>query len=287
MKVLYFILLISLHSEAKLFTIAHGDHYSTPKIVRTFNDSRMNLTVTFDPSAIYQLDNPDDQADTNKLYGFSDCLNHHMENSARFGWRTTGGMIEVMAFTHKAGKYNSIPITTVVGNRPYEASIELSPDRRRYIYTFNGITVSDNRGCDHRNAQGYHLTPYFGGQSRAPHEIKIRVDANEKTGPVFVEHPFPNPVTNNEFSVKVRSWEDVSIYFMIYDLKGRLMWKSASSNLNSDQMKTLRHRIDKYLAAGIYLLLPVVIKADGTELRGSLSSNTEGEVFKIFINSLR
>ena len=68
------------------YVIEEGDHSSTSKVT-LITATEMTFEAVFDDSAIYETVSESNQADINKLMGFSDCTSHHHSNSARFGWR--------------------------------------------------------------------------------------------------------------------------------------------------------------------------------------------------------
>lgn len=71
----------------KTFLIKKGAHSSKPDPFTFTKKSSVRFSAVFDSSCIYKTVDPSNQADINKLYGFSDCGEHHLTNSARIGWR--------------------------------------------------------------------------------------------------------------------------------------------------------------------------------------------------------
>lgn len=71
------VFLCSLPASATLYQIKAGSHYSTPKAIKLFHGRKMTFSAIFDQSAQYTIGDGSpnsDQADTNKLYRFTDFL---------------------------------------------------------------------------------------------------------------------------------------------------------------------------------------------------------------------
>lgn len=240
--------------------------------------------MVFDASAEYQFtgDATSDQDDVNKLYGFSDCGSAHTENSARFGWRWGATGLEILAFTHNNGKFLFKYMTTISTNQAYKARIELSSDRRRYIYTFDGVTTEMERGCSSGNAKGYHLFPYFGGNQVAPHDIFIKVNSKSELAPAIVHKLYPNPVTDGRFSLDFESYSDGFVYLKMYDVSGRLVWNSPQQKAIADQKMLLKFDLGSRFPSAIYLIRPVFVSPDGAELVIPVSAKLDDSI-KILI----
>ena len=87
----------------EIFTISQGNHSS---ILRNepFTGTGIRVTAIFDESAEYTLDVASDQADINKLVGFSDCHQDHQSESARIGWRWYQDQLQLLAYTYREGQ---------------------------------------------------------------------------------------------------------------------------------------------------------------------------------------
>lgn len=164
--------LTSLACELTTFVIPEGAHYSTQRIA-FFRGSEMRFNAIFDESAIYRTADPTNQADINKLYGFSDCTSHHHQNSARFGWRWYNDSLQIHAYIYEDGTRRSVLMGTVGLHETHEYAIRF--DGPHYIFSLDGHEVTMPRGCDGNGGIKYRLWPYFGGDETAPHEIKIIV----------------------------------------------------------------------------------------------------------------
>lgn len=156
-------------STSTTYLIKKGQHSSTNKYV-PLEVSKLVFTAIFDSSAIYKTGIQSNQADINKLYGISDCGTHHHQNSARFGWRWFDDQLEIHAYSYKDGQRKYEFITSVALNKEYTYTMELKEDA--YLFKINGKTISSERSCSGKSS-GYKLFPYFGGDEKAPHDIKV------------------------------------------------------------------------------------------------------------------
>lgn len=157
----------------EVFTIAEGNHSS---IFRNepFTGSGINAKVIFDESAIYTLDVASDQADINKLIGFSDCQQDHQSESARIGWRWYEDELQLLAYTYVEGQLNF----SLMGSVPFNQEIDLQIliDGNSYQYSGDGLTsVTMDRTDNCETGENYWLWPYFGGDQPAPHEVTIKL----------------------------------------------------------------------------------------------------------------
>lgn len=170
-------LMVTSCDQYKVYTIKKGAHYSfygaKPLPLKM---QKMNFTAMFDDSAIYTNIDPLNQADQNKLYGFTDCSNTIHENSARFTWRWYNDQLEILAYTYVNGERISQFVGVAELNQSYDYSIEI--DGNQYIFTFNDIEVVMDRGCSNLSAIKTRSYPYFGGDETAPHDITIHIAEN-------------------------------------------------------------------------------------------------------------
>lgn len=153
----------------ELFQIDGGDHSSTIAY-RSFSGKKLTFEALFDSTAIYTTADPANQADINKLYGFSDCSSHHHTNSARFGWRWYNSEMQIFAYAYNEGERTSKYLATVPLNEKRVYNILVEDDS--YIFQLNGKEVKINRSCS-GEANGYKLYPYFGGDETAPKDIQV------------------------------------------------------------------------------------------------------------------
>lgn len=157
----------------EIFTIPAGGHSS---IVRNepFTGSGVDIIVMFDESAQYRLEVASDQADINKLTGFSDCAQHHQSESGRIGWRWFNDELQLLAYTYREGNLSFELMGAVALNTEISLSIRIVGDT--YEYSGTGLqSVTMDRTSDCESGENYWLWPYFGGNQPAPHEVTIRL----------------------------------------------------------------------------------------------------------------
>jgi hypothetical protein len=154
-----------------LYRVKKGDHYST-HLLHELRFNHLTYDIIFDPSCVYTI-KPSDQADINKLFGFSDCNNQHHENSARFGWRWYKDSLQVLAYVYNNSVVSSKYLASVelgIANR-----YTLSMDGSYYYFTINNkvnkIPMKRTKSCD--LGVYYLLYPYFGGNNTAPHDVDV------------------------------------------------------------------------------------------------------------------
>lgn len=154
----------------KEYVIDAGKHSSTSKVA-TFSGSTLDFVARFEKSAIYTTDAESNQADINKLYGFSDCTSHHHTHSARVGWRWFDDEVQVLAYTYADGTRDWELLGSVEIERNTRFKIHSVGDT--YEFEFDGTTTVMDRGCDGGGGVKYKLWPYFGGDETAPHDVHI------------------------------------------------------------------------------------------------------------------
>ncbi len=156
------------------YRIAPGAQYCDANAYTLRTTSLLHFRAVFDSSAIYTSADPSNQADINKLFGFSDSLTHHHRNSARFGWNWgPDSRLHIHAYIYTAGVRLSQELGTVPLGIAQDYRIEVRPGS--YLFALNGATTVMPRACLDTVARGYGLLPYFGGDEAAPHEVRIRI----------------------------------------------------------------------------------------------------------------
>lgn len=155
------------------YTIKKGRHTSSNK-VELLQSKTMQFTAVFDDTAIYTSGTEENQHDTNKLLGFSDCNDHHHRNSARFGWRWLDEQLEILAYVYADGER----IIESLGTVPLNEEIEYQLTMGDHYYHFNldvfpPVSIERKNKCE--VGIYYVLAPYFGGDETAPHDITIKV----------------------------------------------------------------------------------------------------------------
>lgn len=157
--------------DYETYIIPGGEHSSRNE-VSLHSGKELRFLAIFDQTAQYSTANPSNQADINKLYGFSDCNSQHQMNSARFGWRWFNSKIEIFAYCYNNGARQFQYITSVEPDQEYEYKIAISGGQ--YVFTVNGTSTTMTRGCTDGGTK-YRLYPYFGGDEAAPHSISIKI----------------------------------------------------------------------------------------------------------------
>lgn len=155
------------------YVIPAGEHYCNQPAYDTINTGTIKFRAIFDSSAIYQTKSENNQADINKLYGMSDCGSMHHTNSARFGWVWNKNKLEIWAYTYTNSKRNYEFVDTVSLNIFHTYEIVFTDSS--YVFKLNDSFTQMPRACQ-KEANGYKLYPYFGGDETAPHEITIIID---------------------------------------------------------------------------------------------------------------
>lgn len=161
-------------SKTKPFTsyvIEKGAHYCSGNYYPPFADTALYFTVVFDSSAIYHFTDPATLYDNNKLYGFADNNSFHQQFSARFGWRWFNNELQLAAYTYNKGVMSIVQLGKVDLGIENKCAIVVKGDH--YNFVLNGITTSVPRASTTKEASGYKLYPYFGGDATAPHKITI------------------------------------------------------------------------------------------------------------------
>lgn len=174
MRFILFSLILFLSCDKKddgytIFKIKKGNHKSSSKL--EFTDKKeFTFKVQFNESAIYDLNDPENQWDVNKLIGISDGA-LHQKNSARFGWRWVDNNLEILAYTHYKGNFYFKKITNVEIGKEYDCILLLNDN---YTFICNDITITMPRDMNIKT-NNYYLWPYFGGNLVAPQDIKIKI----------------------------------------------------------------------------------------------------------------
>ena len=154
------------------FSIAKGAHYCDQSAIKPFAGSILRVNVKFDSSAVYSNQDPANQADINKLIGFTEGVNNHL-NSARFGWGWSNNALRLYAYSYAAGVRSSKEISILRIGEP--VSLSLSVDGNEYVFKADEKLVRLPRSLSTPAVEGYWQYPYFGGDEQAPHPINIYI----------------------------------------------------------------------------------------------------------------
>lgn len=156
------------------YTIMKGQQYCDKSIFVPVKCSQVSFKAKFDSSAIYKTAADSNQADINKLYGFSDNNAAHHEYSARFGWRWSNNALRLFAYDYNNGVMSFKELGAVQIGVENTCSIRISGNE--YVFTLNGVETKMPRASTTTLAEGYKLFPYFGGNESAPHTISIWIE---------------------------------------------------------------------------------------------------------------
>lgn len=160
-------------AEWKTYTIPKGEHFALESTFTEVRADTLEFEVTFDSSAIYQSTLPENQADWNKVFGFSDCQTFHQSNSARLGWRWTPNVgIELAAYTYQNDTREFMEIDTVQVGDTTRVRIIKFPNE--YEFIVNDRPYIATRGCA-SDSVAYELYPYFGGDEAAHDTVRVYV----------------------------------------------------------------------------------------------------------------
>lgn len=168
-------------SKTKEYIIRKGCHYSNffPRILFTTDYAEQGCPVEFTESCAYDID---EASCVNKLFGFCFGFGVH-RNSARVGWtyNKETGMIDLWKYVYKDKelkkvKFHSVGIgethdfklcikreKSAIPSIRWSYLVDFMIDGKLYEYT----TLYTN--CCFVTTLG----PYFGGNTRAPHDIMI------------------------------------------------------------------------------------------------------------------
>lgn len=156
------------------YLIKKGKNYcENNSYLSMLGKNELRFQVVFDSSCIYTNTQPENQADINKLLGFSDCETHHQENSARFGWNWMEGQLYIYAYCYRNKERQYKTLGSVSLNQKQYCRLSVSDNY--YIFELNGKSDTMPRHCTDSLVKGYQLLPYFGGDETAPHDVYIRI----------------------------------------------------------------------------------------------------------------
>jgi hypothetical protein len=176
-----------------IYTTKKNHHYSKPRRLGIwFKRTTFRWRITFDDSSEVNLEDGD-QLDINKIVGigFSSFFElfkkeSHHQNSIRIGWRwnVDANVREIFAYVYSGG-----------GKPSAYHLIDLHRNDKCFIaclyigqFSFKGVEVvilAPKMQVQKRlivampeikNKIRYRLGTYFGGNKRAPHDIKIKVE---------------------------------------------------------------------------------------------------------------
>jgi hypothetical protein len=252
-----------LDAFGKEYLIREGHQFAdgTMNLNRWFMGRKLKFKAAFNESNIYKLPRGE-QADSNKLFGFSDCKSTAVQSSARFGWRWFNNRLEITAVTHRDGDWHLHQIMGVAElNRVYDFEIELSEDKAFYHYKFDhGPAVRVLRDCMDESMFGYLLFPFFGGSEKSPQDMTVSVWDRPHANFVL-EKVGPNPlIAGNPLSLQLRVGESMQVRFEIYTAVGQLAHSTQPIRFEAlDDLQEYSLELPGNLSSGIYFIRPMAI----------------------------
>lgn len=136
----------------------------------------MKYKIKFDKNCWYPREDVE-YTGINKLCGLGFGLNHH-NNSIRIGWQPdfeNENSILLYAYWYdsdKDGTYQKSLIGDILTNKEFSAGIKIFKDHYE-VYVNNTNLLITNQYRDKN--WGFYLRPYFGGKSKSPNNMKIRI----------------------------------------------------------------------------------------------------------------
>lgn len=154
-------------------TIFKGNHFSNQSNIKAFSGNSISVNVRFDSSAIYQTTNIENQEDINKLVGFSEGFNNHL-NSARIGWNWSKNALKLYAYAYINGQRVAQEIAII--NIGDTVRCNISVTSTKYVFVVGDKLIELPRAPGASKVSGYWQYSYFGGDEVAPHNIYIDIE---------------------------------------------------------------------------------------------------------------
>lgn len=164
----------------KKLYILKGFHYSTflPKFFKLNNKLSKTVKATFNKSTIYDIN---EKSCVNKLWGFTNGLFGVHKNSFRFGWTydKSNEEINIYTYTYINGRLHKKWLTTVDFDTEYQYTITLekvNDNVCKVTYNFDNKLIEVVELPTIINKYSLELGFYFGGSTRAPHNMNINFE---------------------------------------------------------------------------------------------------------------
>lgn len=151
-----------------VYTIKEGKHRSGLHFLPHFGSTRMHVQAMLSRHCWFEKRDYNDD-DLNKLAGFS--FGFHHRNSLRIGWVPdfkNENVFKLFAYWYNQGSFRMEFLTVVRGGQVFD--IRLDAKNQHVIVAGVAKTIPFELP---RFRWGYHLYPYFGGDNRAPHDLRI------------------------------------------------------------------------------------------------------------------
>ena len=166
-------------ADSITYIIPANGQTAIPNLVQKHEGiTRMSYYIQFDDGCKYSLPTKDSN-DINKGYGFSYALlGQHHTNSSRVGWNWKSDTLLLYNYSYFTNTRLQKKINSYARNKPiYVEQWYAGKDTAWIACVQNGKgTAKFVTGVGPINrSSGYLLYPYFGGTSRAPHEMRVTV----------------------------------------------------------------------------------------------------------------
>lgn len=158
------------------YTIKEGKHYASGF---NFGRHKFSKEVTYKfvlgPECYYQKEQLNDKTGINKVGGFGIGLNHH-ENSVRIGWQPDfereDTSIKIYVYLYNNGVRYDYYISNIYTCEVHKIKFSFTELCNQLIVEVNSqpFYIPEHY---FPAKDGLKLFPYFGGNSTAPHDMKI------------------------------------------------------------------------------------------------------------------
>ncbi len=158
-----------------MYKIKKGRHYSNfiPSFICLSDLKVISRDFKFTESCKYEIE---EKSCVNKLFGFCFGFGVH-KNSARFGWtyNKETNKIDIWCYFYNDGKLTkkSVFESDINKSHTYEFMINKYDKNKYKVFFIIDSQVKQNITFESKIPLITTLGPYFGGNTRAPHDIEI------------------------------------------------------------------------------------------------------------------
>lgn len=167
-----------------IHTIKKGTHLAYPYVpIPTFKTS-IKFNFKIDGVFPYILPN-NNQGDINKLFGIAESWDIHA-NTVMIGWRNLGksNVIELFIYVHNAHSNPQMggkniwfkKIGECLPNQWVDCQMGIDKKRKQYYVVYKGKRFGITRTKRRIGWWRYFTLSYWGGDTKAPHDYRVRVD---------------------------------------------------------------------------------------------------------------
>lgn len=174
-----------IQNSCVVYCIKKGKHYSyrladwikLPFKLAIARGTRLSFRFMFSDACLYPMTSNDDY-DINKLYGITFGFDEHYR-SLRLGWRCIDGKIQIFTYWYSDGKRGYTYLWTVEANETYLARFnKISNAQYQILLTGSADNLLANAIVNVNSSSDivkFKLWPYFGGNLKAPQDMKIYI----------------------------------------------------------------------------------------------------------------